>query len=63
MRKKGDFRNFEHSMLVGVRWAGVSVFSPQPPVGFTESFQRENIQRAAVLQAKQRRSEENGRTA
>ncbi len=45
MGKKGDLRDFERGMVVGARWAGLSIsktadlldFNAQPSLGFTEN--------------------------
>jgi len=54
MVKKGDLNDFEHGMVIGARWAGLSVvqklliywdFHAQPSLRFKEyGPKRENIQ-------------------
>jgi len=53
--KKGDLSNFERGMVVGARWAGLSIsqsvqwdFHTQPFLGFIKNGVK-NIQCAAVL--------------
>jgi len=37
MRKKGDLSNFEHGMVVGARWAGLSISQPAQLLGFSRT--------------------------
>jgi len=62
MGKKGDLSNFERCMVVGARWAGLSISQSAQLLGFSHTTisrvykewceKEKNIQYATVLWAK-----------
>ncbi len=73
MEKKGDLGDFERGMVVGARWAGLSIsrtadlwdFYAQPSLGFTENGPKRRkypVSGSCVDENVLLMSEENGQT-